>query len=61
MSHINVYMWNLENGTDDLVCKAEIEAQMQRTNVQTPNGKGSKMNWETGIDTYALLGIKQTI
>ena len=24
----------------------------------TKRGKGSGMNWETGIDTYALVGIK---
>ena len=22
------YMWNLENGTDELICKAEIESEM---------------------------------
>ena len=25
---INAYMWNLENGTDQSVCKAEIETEM---------------------------------
>ena len=24
----------------------------------TKRGRGSGMNWETGIDTYALVGIK---
>ena len=28
-----------KNGTDELVCKAEIETQMQRTNIWTPWGK----------------------
>ena len=28
ISYINTYMWNLENGTDDPVCRAEIEIQM---------------------------------
>ena len=28
-----------KNGTDEPVCKAEIETQMQRTNVWTPNGE----------------------
>ena len=28
-----------ENGTDEPVCKAEIETQMQRTNVWTPRGE----------------------
>ena len=28
-----------KNGTDESICKAEIETQMQRTNVWTPRGK----------------------
>ena len=28
-----------KNGTDEPVCKAEIETQMQRTNVWTPRGE----------------------
>ena len=28
-------MWNLENGTDKFICKAEIETQKKRTNVWT--------------------------
>ena len=28
ISYINAYMWNLENGTDEPVCKAEVETQM---------------------------------
>ena len=27
ISYINAYMWNLENGIDELICKAEIETQ----------------------------------
>ena len=27
ISYINAYMWNLENGTDELVSRAEIETQ----------------------------------
>ena len=46
------------------VCKAEIETQMQRTNVWTPwwesgGGGGGGMNWEIGIDMYTLICIKQ--
>ena len=33
LTHICVIQ---KNGTDELVCKAEIETQMQRTNVWTP-------------------------
>ena len=29
-----------KNGTDELVCKAEIETQIQRTNVWTSSGEG---------------------
>ena len=54
-----------KNGTDEPVCKVEIEAQMQRTNVWTPRGEsggrgggGGGMNWEIGIDMYSLMCIK---
>ena len=55
-----------KNGTDEPVCRAEIETKMQRTNVWTPKGEscggggsgGGVMNWEIGIDTYTLLCIK---
>ena len=54
-----------KNGTDELVCRAEIETQMQRTNVWTPMGEGGGvaggggMNWEIGTDIYMLICIKQ--
>ena len=42
------------NTMDDLICKAEIETQMQRSNIRIPRGKGSDgMNWEMGIGIYA--------
>ena len=53
-----------KNGTDEWVCKAEIETQMQRTNVWTPRGEsevvgGGRMNWEIGNYIYTLICIKQ--
>ena len=27
ISHINIYLYALENGTDDLICKVEVETQ----------------------------------
>ena len=50
-----------KNGIDELVCKAETETQMQRTNVWTPMGEsgGGGMNWEIGIDMYTTICIKQ--
>ena len=52
-----------KNGTDEPVCRAEIETQMQRTNVWAPRGEssgggGGGMNWEIGIDIYTLICIK---
>ena len=38
-------MWNLEIGTDEPVCRAEIETQMQRTNVWTPRGESGGGWW----------------
>ena len=34
-----------KNGTDELVCKAEIETQMQRTNIWTPRGESGGCGW----------------
>ena len=51
-------MWHLKKiGIDDLICKAEVERQMWRTNnkqMDTKVGGGvvSGMNWETGTDIY---------
>ena len=45
-----------KNGIDDLICKAEIETQMQRTNIWIPRGKREGgMNWEIGIDLYTTM------
>ena len=33
-------MWNLENDTDELVYKVEIETQIERTNLWILKGKG---------------------
>ena len=41
-----------KNGIDDLICKTEIETQMQRTNIWAQwGGKGD------GIDIYTLLTL----
>ena len=48
-----------KNGIDELICKAEIETQMQRTNMDAKGGKWGRMNWDIQIDTYILLCITQ--
>ena len=41
--HILVHICGIQkNGTDDLLCKTEIETEMQRTNVWTPRREGRK-------------------
>ena len=53
-----------KNGTEEPVCRAEIETQMQRTNVWTSRGESGggggdgAMNWEIGTDIYTLMCIK---
>ena len=54
---INTYVWDLKNDTHELICKAEIDTQRQRTNVWTPMGEGGGMNWETGIDISIQLTL----
>ena len=44
-----------KNGIDDPICKAEVEAQTQRTNVWILRGEGGGKIWEIGIDTCILL------
>ena len=36
------YMWNLKNGTNELICKTELESQIQKTpyGSQGVNGVG---------------------
>ena len=47
-----------KNGTHELVCKVEIETQMQRRSIWTPRGEsrggggGGGTNWEIEIDIY---------
>ena len=59
--HIILHICGIQkNGTDELICKAETETQMQRTNVWVLRGEGENgKNWEIGINIYTLLYIKQ--
>ena len=49
----------LENGTNELIYKTQIESQMQKTILWLPGGKGGVVNWEIGIDIYTLPYMKQ--
>ena len=48
-----------KNGTDDPVCKAEIDTDVENKHMDTKGGKrGQGMNSEIGIDIYTLICIK---
>ena len=50
------------NGTDEPIYRSGIEMQMQRTDLWTRGVyRGDGMNWEIGIDDYALLCVKQRV
>ena len=60
-SHIILLIYGIQkSGTNELIYKTEIESQIQKTNLWLPGCKGGGgINWEIGIDIYALLYIKQ--
>ena len=41
-----------KNGTNKLICKAEIELQTQRTNLWLSREEWGGRDWDIGIDTY---------
>ena len=48
-----------KNGTDEPICTAGIETQMERTNILTwRGGAWSGMNWEIVFDVYTLPCVK---
>ena len=59
MSYDITYIWNLEKGTNGLIYQTEVESQMQKTNFGYQGIRGEEINWETEIDIYTLLYIKQ--
>ena len=45
---------------NELICKAEIESQMQRSNIWAPKrGVGGGMYWEIGIDVYTIATMSK--
>ena len=47
-----------KKGTNELIYKTEVEAQMQKTNLWLRRDKVGGINWEIGIDIYTLLYIQ---
>ena len=51
-----------KNDTNERIYKTETESQMQKANLWSPGESGSSeagISWETGVDIYTLLYIKQ--
>ena len=53
------YMWNLKNGTNEFIYKADIETPCREQTCRYQGGEWGGMNWEIGIDIYTLLCVKQ--
>lgn len=50
-----LYMESRENGTDDLICRADVENELMDTAGQGEGG----MNWQSRTDMHALLYVRQ--
>ena len=58
ISCINAYIWNLENGIEEIICREGIETDVENGLVD-PVGEGkSGMSGESSIDIYVLLSGK---
>ena len=44
-----------KNGIHDLICKAEIDKDVQNKHMDTKGEMGAGINWEIEIDVYILL------
>ena len=51
-------MWNLKNGTNELIYKKKNRVTDVENKLMVTKGERWGMNWETGIDIYTLLDIK---
>ena len=53
-------MKSRKKGTDEPICKTEIDTEVENNHMDTMGLEGSCMSWEIGIDVRVLLGIEQT-
>ena len=47
-------MWNLENGTDETICRAGIELQTQGTDLWPAGGGVGGTGWERSPESHVL-------
>ena len=50
--YLSTYIWNLENHTDEHICRKRVKMQVYRTDVWTQWGKGSVGRMEKVALTY---------
>ena len=50
--HDITYIWNLENNTNECICKTETDSQIQKTHSWLPKGRRARVrtNQENGIN-----------
>ena len=53
-------MWTQKNGTDEPVCRAEIEIQTQSPDLWTQQGRDRLGRAESRRDVYTPLSVEQT-
>ena len=57
---ISTYIHGIEkNGIDELVCKPEIDTDVDNKHIGTKRVRGNGMDWETGVDVHTLMCMKQ--
>ena len=54
--HVYIYIWTLENGTNEPICRAVIETDIDNRLVDTGGEAGT--NLESGIDIYTIVVVK---
>ena len=52
-------MKSKKHGTDETICKSEIETQTYRADGHQVGEGGRRMNWENGNDIFTLIFIEQ--
>ena len=54
------HIWSLKDNKSELIYKAEVDSQSQKTNIGLPKGKMvGEINQEFGINMYTSLYIQQ--
>ena len=50
-----IYGIKKKTGTNELICKTEVDLLMQKTNLWLPGDKVGGINWEIGVENYTTM------